>query len=286
MSVPRDELQIPALEPPHVHLAHYRPDVAGKLEIPPRINFNWQILYLLSAHEFRCRLGWMHQNAPCLYVIPPKFPYAASMRSYRHYSCHFSAAEYFSYADVLKAHRNIVPDGWRRTRVTSNPVTIELDGARWNLVNAIRHRGDVAARFQELIDRYRKSDRFGARTSLYRLLSLLANADAPAKAESRIQAFTDFLTHRIHEDRSVEELAAECHLSRSQLNRLCREVYGAPAKELVLREKLALAEVLLGRGTPVNETARACGFTDPYYFSRLYRNRKGVPPSRAMLNGM
>jgi AraC-like DNA-binding protein len=280
MNVPQNESQVPALEPPQVHLAHYRPDIAGKLEIHPRVNFNWQILYLLSAHEFRCRLGRLRQSAPCLYVIPPGFAYAASMRSYRHYSCHFSAAKYFTYAEVLKAHCNVTPDGWKRTRLDANPVAIELDGARWNLVNPIRHRGDMAARFQELIDRYRKEDRFGARACLYRLLELIASAGAPARAESRIQAFTDYLTHRIHECCSVEELAAECHLSRSQLNRLCREVYGQPAKELMLLEKLALAEVLLGRGTPVNETARVCGFSDPYYFSRLYRRRRGIPPSR------
>jgi len=275
-----NEAERPALEPLQVHLAHYRPDIASLRAMIPRVNFNWQILYILSAHEFCCKMGRVRHSGPCLYIIPPGFHYAATLRDYRHYSVHFSSARYWTYAAVDKAHRKVDSSGWKKRSLTTNPVSIELDGVQWRLINPIGHRGDIASLFQEIIDRYRKEDRFGARANLYRLLDLLSGVQ-PIGPAARIQAFTDYLTHRINEERSIEELAAECHLSRSQLNRLCRQVYGMPAKTLALQEKLALAEVLLSRGTPVNETARACGFSDPFYFSRLYRKRMGTTPSAA-----
>ena len=268
-----------ALEPLQVHLAHCRPDIAEWREIQARVNFNWHILYLLSSHEFRCMSGRVRRSEPCLYLIPPGFAYAATLNSYRHYSVHFSAERYWTYADVNREHQKVEESGWKKRALRENPVTLQMEDAEWRLINPVRHRADVATLFQELLDRYRREERFAARASLYRLLEFLRTPLAQGHAAARIQAFTDHLTHHINTDRSIAELARDCHLSRSQLNRLCRDVHGLSAKALLLQEKLTLAEVLLSRGTSVAETARACGFADPFYFSRLYRKRKGVPPS-------
>ncbi len=266
-------------EPFFVHLAHYRPEIQHLKTIGPRFNYNWQILYPLTEHSFSCRKGWINSRSGCLYVIPPRFPYYLDMKTYRHYSCHFSAERYRGYESLRTAHSQADRKGWRDKPLASNPVTMRIENAQWHLVNPMANRGRVEPPIQDLIQRYRNEDHYGARVALYRLLQTLAGPPPVNQASLRIQAFMDYLTRSIHEPRSIAELAEACRLSRSQLNRLCRQVYGHPAKEMVLREKIDLAEVLLGRGVPVHETARACGFEDPYYFSRLFRKRKGVPPS-------
>ena len=75
-----------------------------------------------------------------------------------------------------------------------------------------------------------------------------------------------------HLGRSVSSLA---HFLQSQ---------GTTFKRLLLEKRLAYAEELLKNhpGCTVKEAAMRTGFSDPAYFSRLYRNRRHVPPSDIM----
>jgi len=44
--------------------------------------------------------------------------------------------------------------------------------------------------------------------------------------------------------------------------------------------KIVRAKELLGRGLPVKEVASRLGFRDEYYFSRLFKKKTGLSPSR------
>lgn len=78
---------------------------------------------------------------------------------------------------------------------------------------------------------------------------------------------------------SLTELAAASATSNSHVARSFREHLGIGAVTLLELVRLARGELLLARSNlPVNQIARACGFTDPLHFSRRFRAAYGRSP--------
>ena len=90
---------------------------------------------------------------------------------------------------------------------------------------------------------------------------------------------------RIIEDEAAagvtpESLAERLHVGYSTLRRRFKQVTGYAVKEYILRVQLRRGKDLLAfTRLPVEEVAAAAGFADPFYFSRLFKEREGVPPS-------
>ena len=78
----------------------------------------------------------------------------------------------------------------------------------------------------------------------------------------------------------LPELAACARLSVPVFCRAFKAAMGRTAMEYVTEEKLRAACRLLLAGARVNEAARAAGFSDPLYFSKVFRRSAGCPPSR------
>lgn len=271
-------------EPMVVHLAHFRPDLPQFSSIPPRVNDDWMLLLPLRRHRFRCRLGH-RDGGPALYVIPPGFPFAAEMADgYRHYSAHFSDAAYVGWDETSRRANRVSDASWARRTLLENPVTLTLADASWRLATDAARRADLVGAFARLVARFQAGDAFRSRLALTQLLER-AIAGSEADPLERIRPFADHLAWRVHEPATVSALARACGISRMQLHRLCRQAYGAGPKELLLRERLALARQLLERGQSVRVAAEASGFEDPYYFSRLFARRMGRPPSRWPASG-
>lgn len=79
---------------------------------------------------------------------------------------------------------------------------------------------------------------------------------------------------------SVRELAEDMGYSVNHFTRLFRQRTGTTPKQYLLTRRLAQARGLLAEGLPVQQAARRCGFDDPLYFSRLFKQLFGVPPSQ------
>ncbi len=80
---------------------------------------------------------------------------------------------------------------------------------------------------------------------------------------------------------SVPALARRVHLSASRFSALYRECFGLSPGEDLLQARLERAGWLLAHaGLTVGEAAAASGFKSIYYFSRLFRQRRGCSPSR------
>ena len=81
--------------------------------------------------------------------------------------------------------------------------------------------------------------------------------------------------------RSVAEHARELGMSLIELRHAVRRAAGCSPKEYILRARLNRAKDLLAT-TDLTATAiaRHVGYDDPAYFSRLFANRTGMPPSR------
>jgi AraC family transcriptional regulator len=79
---------------------------------------------------------------------------------------------------------------------------------------------------------------------------------------------------------SVEELAAAVSVSRSYLNRLFRDEFGASPAAVLEALRCSRAETLLTRTTmPIGSIAHQCGFADPYHFAHRFTRRYGMSPS-------
>jgi len=76
------------------------------------------------------------------------------------------------------------------------------------------------------------------------------------------------------------ELARKLGYSPSHLSTLIRRATGHSFVALRRRLRFERACALLRRGASVKEAALAAGFDDPAYFSRVFKTRVGIAPSR------
>ncbi len=80
----------------------------------------------------------------------------------------------------------------------------------------------------------------------------------------------------------VERLAGLAGLSRFHFSRLFKELTNQTLTEYIRSIRLKKAEYLLRNSAMnISEIAIATGFHDIYYFSRIYKAHKAIPPSEA-----
>ena len=120
---------------------------------------------------------------------------------------------------------------------------------------------------------------------LYLLLSFLiqnsrlVRTGNPALRQDCAQAAAAYMMSHYERPMTVEELAEFMAVSQSSLYRSFRERYGKSPKHFLLEYRIQRACELLRRGgLSVREIAYSVGFEDPLYFSRVFRQLKGVSP--------
>lgn len=79
---------------------------------------------------------------------------------------------------------------------------------------------------------------------------------------------------------SMEEIARRLHVDRRYLTALFRERYGQSPQNYLTEYRLARADAFLKLGHSVSEAASMAGFSDIANFSRRYKQKFGVSPSK------
>lgn len=98
-------------------------------------------------------------------------------------------------------------------------------------------------------------------------------------ANTRLLPAIRFMDDHVTTPPALAEIARTVGLSPEYFHRLFRRQFHTTPFEYLLRRRLAKAHRLLAEGTlNVKEVAAACGYDDPYYFSRLFRQRYRCPP--------
>jgi AraC-like DNA-binding protein len=113
----------------------------------------------------------------------------------------------------------------------------------------------------------------------------IISARAPLEGSDTL-AFATFQRCRQHIERNwlrlrtLEQIAAECHLNKAYLCRLFRRFDSQTPGQYLVRLKMNFAaERLHQPGVLVKQVAEEAGFPDPFHFSRVFRSALGLSPS-------
>ncbi len=105
-------------------------------------------------------------------------------------------------------------------------------------------------------------------------------ADEPGTLHRDALELGRLIRRRAFEPIPLAELYRQFPLSRTHLATLFKREFGMTPTQYRQSLRLRRARSLLTSGQMnVSETAYACGFTDPQYFSRAFRQEFGRPPS-------
>ena len=119
---------------------------------------------------------------------------------------------------------------------------------------------------------------FGIADCVQRIVQEIAVQCVQESADD-VQRIYSALHSGVYRQVSLDELAQELHISKSNLIRLFKKQYGVTPYEYLLRLKMDAAKLLL-RNTQmsVKEIARRICICDEHYFSSLFLKRIGVRP--------
>jgi AraC-like DNA-binding protein len=113
------------------------------------------------------------------------------------------------------------------------------------------------------------------------LLKESPNVEVQSADEKFLLKVRDAILSRLSDEQlSVESLADEIGLSRSQLFRKISALTGASVNELIRTFRLQKAAQLLEQNwAPVTQVAYEVGYSNLSYFSKAFKEKYGVSPS-------
>jgi len=145
-----------------------------------------------------------------------------------------------------------------------------LDGPAGTMIALLRAHGLGGAASQPLM----------AQRLFEALLAYLQTRNDPAPCHPLVEE----LRVRIHAgaddpDFSITQAGSALRLSRDHLRRLFIAQLGTTPIHYLRDLRVARAQELLAMGRSVTQASHEAGFDDPYYFSRVFTQQVGRPPS-------
>ena len=162
----------------------------------------------------------------------------------------------------------------------------QTDFSRDHPVLQGRYTQDFPRLLQEIYQNYGTSlwENLAITGKLYALLSFLVknaehNQNRRRDAGDCAKQAAEYIINHFAESISVEELAARLSVSHSSLYRKFMHRYQVSPKRFLLEYRIDRACLLLATTSySVQEISNSVGFDDPFYFSRAFKEMKGVSP--------
>lgn len=94
-----------------------------------------------------------------------------------------------------------------------------------------------------------------------------------------VEDFFTYLNQHIHEPIRIAQVCQDMQISQSYLYRCCKSVMNCSSNQLITRQKMIHAKMLLKNpALTITEVAEAVGY-DPYYFSNQFKRTFLISPS-------
>lgn len=98
---------------------------------------------------------------------------------------------------------------------------------------------------------------------------------------SRLDAMLEYIRRNCSRNITRADLSNEFRLTPQYINFIFKKHIGMSPGEVIMREKIRVAAEIISKGKfNISEIAFHLGFSDPLYFSRVFRKIMGVPPSK------
>ncbi len=95
-----------------------------------------------------------------------------------------------------------------------------------------------------------------------------------------IKKALEYIDNNFHKDISLDELAGELGISSYYFSKLFKEEKGEGFVEYLTRRRVEEAKALLKSPEhSIKEVGVACGYSDPNYFSRIFKKATGMTPT-------
>ncbi len=177
------------------------------------------------------------------------------------------------------------------------PVTVELDGVRqcghYLMIQALSRHAIVEAPEAAFtvyaeplsIDAQDLQQSIsGVTPTLPGLEAALRTCRRQPIADRRVGRALQVLDTALDGKVAAAQLAAQAHISLSQLERLFARDVGLPVRRLVLWRRLRLAMALMLQGQAMTQAAHEAGFADAAHFSRTLKALFGVTAGQTLKN--
>lgn len=94
-----------------------------------------------------------------------------------------------------------------------------------------------------------------------------------------IQRAKDYIKSHYYKDISLEDVSREVDISPYYFSKLFKEVTGENFIDYLTGLRMEIAKILLTKGKTIKETGIEVGYSDPNYFSRIFKKSVGVTPT-------
>jgi AraC-like DNA-binding protein len=95
---------------------------------------------------------------------------------------------------------------------------------------------------------------------------------------SRLQEMILYIRENLTTPITRNDIAEKFHISPEHVNLLFKKHLGVTPSDVINRERCNKAYLLLQQGNSVKQAAFACGYNDPFYFSRKFKQIFNIPP--------
>lgn len=132
-----------------------------------------------------------------------------------------------------------------------------------------------------------QSEHYKCYSLFYSLLNYIENLDKLSyidkKKSGLISPAVLYLKNHIYDcDLKVETMVTLCGISATYFNKIFHASYGVSPQSYILSKRLSHAKAIIDSGDfdTITEIAFSVGYNDPLYFSRVFKKKYGVSPSK------